>query len=89
MIETDAFFESNLEVIQREYMPKDGKRNTASVGQLLYEFFVFFLYEFDPLNEVISIKEYSSKDIDTIVSTGLNGVVKSLFKFAGPLEPPK
>jgi hypothetical protein len=32
MIETDAFFESNLEVIQREYMPKDGKRNTASVG---------------------------------------------------------
>ena len=40
-------------------------------------------------NEVISIKEYSSKDIDTIVSTELNGVVKSLFKFAGPLEPPK
>ena len=40
-------------------------------------------------NEVISIKEYSSKDIDTIVNTGLNGVVKSLFKFAGPLEPPK
>ena len=38
-------------------MPKDGKRNTASVGQLLYEFFVFFLYEFDPLNEVVSIKE--------------------------------
>jgi hypothetical protein len=40
-------------------------------------------------NEVISIKEYSSKDIDTIVSTGLNDSVKSLFKFAGPLEPPK
>lgn len=32
MIETDAFFENNLELIQREYMPKDGKRNTASVG---------------------------------------------------------
>ena len=40
-------------------------------------------------DEVISIKEYSSKDIETIVNTGLNGVIKSLFKFAGPLEPPK
>jgi hypothetical protein len=36
----------------------------------------------------ISIKEYSSKDIDTIISTGLNGITKSLFKFSGPLEPP-
>ena len=31
MIETDAFFKNNLEKIKREYMPKDGKRNKASV----------------------------------------------------------
>jgi hypothetical protein len=40
-------------------------------------------------DQVISIKEYSSKDIDTIVHTGLNGVIKNLFQFAGPLEPPE
>lgn len=55
MIETDAFYEKNLDVIEKEYMPR--QRNTTSVGQLLYEFFVFFLYEFDPTNEVISVKE--------------------------------
>lgn len=37
----------------------------------------------------ISIKEYSSKDIDSIVNTGLNGIIKNLFQFAGPLEPPE
>ena len=57
MIETDAFFESDLDVINTKYLPKEDKRNTATVGQLLYEFFVFFLYEFDPAIEVISIKE--------------------------------
>jgi hypothetical protein len=56
MIETDAFFESDLSVISKKYLQED-RRNTATVGQLLYEFFVFFLYEFDPVNEVISIKE--------------------------------
>lgn len=40
-------------------------------------------------DEVISIKEYSSKDIDTIVNTIVNGIVKNLFQFAGPLEPPE
>lgn len=40
-------------------------------------------------DEVITIKEYSSKDIDNIISTELNGVVKNLFKFFGPLEPPQ
>jgi len=40
-------------------------------------------------NGVISIKEYSSKDIDYIIDTGLNAVVKSLFEFYGPLEPPE
>ena len=36
-----------------------------------------------------SIKEYSSKDIDSIFNSGINGIVKNLFKFAGPLEPPQ
>jgi DNA polymerase sigma len=57
MIETDAFFENDPEVIKTDYLPQEGKRNTSSVGQLLYEFFVFFLYEFDASSEVISIKE--------------------------------
>lgn len=57
MFETDAFFETDLNIIKNEYMPKDGKRNTAPVGQLLYEFFVFFLYEFESASTVISIKE--------------------------------
>jgi hypothetical protein len=38
---------------------------------------------------VVSIKEYSSKDIETIVNSGLNGLVKNLFEFAGPLQPPE
>jgi DNA polymerase sigma len=57
MIETDAFFENDLDVIRSKYLPKEDKRNSATVGQLLYEFFVFFLYEFDSTSEVISIKE--------------------------------
>lgn len=33
MIETDAFFESNLSTIEQFYLPKPGApRNTASVG---------------------------------------------------------
>ena len=46
MIETDAFFESNLQVIKDHYMPK--VLNTTPASQLLYEFFVFYLYEFEP-----------------------------------------
>ena len=46
MIETDAFYESNLKVIKESYLPVE--RNEASCGQLLYEFFVFYLYEFEP-----------------------------------------
>lgn len=38
---------------------------------------------------VISIKEYSSKDIDTIINSKTNGSIKSLFKFAGPIDPPE
>jgi hypothetical protein len=40
-------------------------------------------------DEIISIKEYSSKDIEIIFNTSLNGVIKNLFKFYGPLEPPE
>jgi hypothetical protein len=32
MFETDAFFETDLNVIKNDYMPKEGKRNTAPVG---------------------------------------------------------
>jgi len=55
MIETDAFFESNLQVINDNYMTK--VTNTSPVGQLLYEFFVFYFYEFEPTRQIISIKE--------------------------------
>lgn len=55
MIETDAFFESDQKIIQEHYMPKT--LNTSPVGQLLYEFFVFYLYEFEPTRQIISIKE--------------------------------
>lgn len=58
MIETDCFFEDNLDVIAKHYMPKPGEpRNTSSVGQLLYEFFVFYLYEHDHTTQAIAIKE--------------------------------
>ena len=57
MIETDAFFESNLSVIAKEYIGP--KKNDSGIGKLLYEFFVFFLYEFDPASQVISVKEPS------------------------------
>lgn len=40
-------------------------------------------------DEVISIKEYSSKDIEYIVTGGLNGAIKNLYQFAGPLQPPE
>jgi hypothetical protein len=40
-------------------------------------------------DEIISIKEYSSKDIEIIFNTSLNGVIKNLFQFAGPLQPPE
>ena len=58
MIETDAFFESNLQIIDKEYTSKMEK-NDSPIGKLLYEFFVFFLYEFDPASQVISVKEPS------------------------------
>jgi hypothetical protein len=32
MFETDAFFETDINVIKNDYLPKEGKRNTAPVG---------------------------------------------------------
>jgi hypothetical protein len=29
-------------------MPKEGGRNTKTVAELLYEFFYFYVYQFDP-----------------------------------------
>ena len=40
-------------------------------------------------DEIISIKEYSSKDVEMIMDSCINGTIKNLFKFAGPIEPPK
>ena len=38
-------------------MPKE--ENTKSVAQLIYEFYYFYVYEFDPQNMVINIKDGS------------------------------
>ena len=62
MYETDAFFEKDLKVIQQFYMPKE--HNTKSVAQLIYEFFYFYVYEFDSANMVINIKEPGSDRVE-------------------------
>jgi hypothetical protein len=41
------------------------------------------------VEEVLLIKEYSSKDIDMIVSTSTENTNKNRFQFAGPIEPPE
>mmetsp|Transcript_21780 Transcript_21780/g.33658 ORF Transcript_21780/g.33658 Transcript_21780/m.33658 type:complete len:162 (+) Transcript_21780:2507-2992(+) len=61
MSDTDAFFEKDLDVIKQFYMPKE--ENTKSVSQLIYEFFYFYVYEFDSANMVINIKEDGSDTI--------------------------
>lgn len=61
MYETDAFFEKDLKVIQQFYMPKE--ENTKSVAELVYDFFYFYLYEFDSANMVINIKEAGSDSV--------------------------
>lgn len=38
-------------------MPKE--RNTKSIAELIYEFFYFYVYEFDYNNQVIDIKNSS------------------------------
>ena len=58
MYETDAFFEKDPEMIKKYYMT--GEPNTKSVAQLIYEFFYFYSYEFDPATMVINIKDGSA-----------------------------
>mmetsp|Transcript_28370 Transcript_28370/g.27318 ORF Transcript_28370/g.27318 Transcript_28370/m.27318 type:complete len:200 (-) Transcript_28370:35-634(-) len=55
LVNTDVFFEKDLKVINDHYLGKD--RNTLSVPELLYEFFYFFTYCFDPQNQVINVKD--------------------------------
>lgn len=55
MIETDVFFEKDQKLIEEHYLPK--VKNTASVGQLLYEFFVYYLYEYEPSMQIVSPKD--------------------------------
>jgi DNA polymerase sigma len=58
MYETDAFFEKDLKIIKDYYMPKE--ENNKSVASLIYEFFHFYVYEYDSSNMVINIKETGS-----------------------------
>lgn len=68
MYETDAFFENDLKVIQEFYMPKE--ENKKSVAQLIYEFFFFYVYEFDSANMVINIKEAGSDSVQRKAKNG-------------------
>lgn len=70
MYETDAFFENDLKVIQEFYMPKE--RNKKSVAHLIYDFFYFYVYEFDSANMVINIKEAGS---DSVQRKAKNGTI--------------
>jgi DNA polymerase sigma len=45
--ETDVFFERDLAVIEETYLPKE--KNTMTVAELVYEFFSFYLYEYDQM----------------------------------------
>lgn len=42
-------------------MPKE--ENKKSIAQLVYEFFYFYVYEFNPSNMVINIKETGSESV--------------------------
>ena len=61
MHETDIFFENDLNTIKDHYMPKE--ENEKSVGELIYEFLYFYVYEFDSSNMVINIKENRSEAV--------------------------
>ena len=49
-------------------MPKE--ENTRSVSHLIYDFFYFYLYEFDSANMVINIKEAGSDSVTKKTKTG-------------------
>ena len=69
MHETDIFFENDLNTIKDHYMPKE--ENEKSVGELIYEFLYFYVYEFDSSNMVINIKENRSEAVQLISKNGL------------------
>lgn len=56
LTETDTFYEDDFKVIDEVYLPKEGSRNTKSVAELVYEFFYFYVYEFDCNKRVIDVK---------------------------------
>ena len=56
LIETDVFFEKDLKVIEKHYMSQQ-EVNSQSVAELIYNFFFFYVYEFDTANMIIDIKE--------------------------------
>jgi hypothetical protein len=70
MYDTDAFFESDLKIIKDFYMPK--KENKKSVGELIYEFLYFYVYEFDSSTMVINIKENRNESILLKSKSGKN-----------------
>jgi len=49
-------------------MPKE--ENAKSVAQLIYEFFYFYVYEFDSANMVINIKEVGSDSLSRKTKNG-------------------
>jgi len=51
-------------------MPKE--ENTKPVSQLIYQFFYFYVYEFDSANMVINIKEAGSDSVSKQNSKYLN-----------------
>ena len=59
MYETDGFFESDQKIIKDHYMPKES--NKRSVAELIYEFFYFYVNDYDSSNMVINIKETGSE----------------------------
>mmetsp|Transcript_32695 Transcript_32695/g.24140 ORF Transcript_32695/g.24140 Transcript_32695/m.24140 type:complete len:107 (+) Transcript_32695:139-459(+) len=51
----DVFFEKDFKAINKHYFGKE--KNTESVVELLYKFFYFYTYEFDPSSQEINVKE--------------------------------
>lgn len=54
-METDAFFENDLKIIDAVYMDKE--KNTQSIAELIYGFFFFYTYDFDQTRQQINVKD--------------------------------
>lgn len=46
------------------------EENKKSVGELIYEFLYFYIYEFDSSNMVINIKENRNEAVELISKNG-------------------